>query len=123
MRTSIALRRFAVFAACACLAAGCRRGGGADAAGPAKIDTANTAWEDGMSADQVQEEARAMSPEEAAQAGLAVDTSIHLEELGARDSIPGRAQPTPPPATSGATDTVPQAAPPVGAQPTPAKQP
>jgi hypothetical protein len=126
MRIPSAVRPVALFAACALLAAGCRRGERADAAGPAKMDTANTAWEDGMSAQQVESEAQAMSPEQAAQAGLSVDTTIHLEELGPRDSVPGGgAAPTPAPATSGAgrADTLPAAAPPVGARPQSGNEP
>ena len=108
MQMSMIARRLAVFAACACAAAGCRRGEG-DAAGPAKMDTTNARWEDGLSAEQVQDSARALSPEEAAQMGLAVDTSIHLEQLDSRDTLPGGgAAPTPPPSAggSGATDSV-----------------
>jgi hypothetical protein len=112
MQMSMIVRRTAVLAACACLAAGCKRGGGGEA-GAAKMDTTNTQWEDGLSAEQVQDSARALSPEEAARMGLAVDTSIHLEQLDSRDSAAGGgAQPTPAPsaAGSGATDTVPKAA-------------
>ncbi|HEU0299208.1 MAG TPA: hypothetical protein VFR37_07130 [Longimicrobium sp.] len=84
------LRRFAVVppaAACLLLAACPGRGGGD---GTAKMDTANAQWEDGLSAEQVESEAKALSPEEAARMGIAVDTSIHLEQLDARDSLPGR---------------------------------
>jgi hypothetical protein len=108
MQMSMIARRVAVFAACTLAAAGCKRGAG-DAAGPAKMDTTNTQWEDGLSTKQVQDSARALSPEEAAQMGLSVDTSIHLEQLDQRDTLPGGgAQPTPPPSAggSGATDTV-----------------
>lgn len=112
------LRRSFVFlpAACLALAACPGRGGGGD--GAVKMDTANTQWEDGMSAEQVQTEARALSPEEAARMGIAVDTSIHLEQLDQRDTLPGGgAAPTPAPATSGATDTMPKPAPPAASQP------
>ncbi|HEX2078336.1 MAG TPA: hypothetical protein VHG08_11525 [Longimicrobium sp.] len=98
------LRRFlSLPAAGACLLlAGCPGRGGGD--GAAKMDTANAQWEDGLSAEQVQSEAKALSPEEAARMGIAVDTSIHLEQLDARDTLPGGgAAPTPAPATSGAT--------------------
>jgi hypothetical protein len=111
MQMSMTVRRLAVFAACALAAAGCKRGGG-DSAGPAKIDTTNAQWEDGLSAEQVQDSARALSPEEAARMGLAVDTSIHLEQLDTRDTVAGGgAQPTPAPSAggTGATDTVPRA--------------
>jgi hypothetical protein len=108
MQMSMTARRLAVFAVCLFAAAGCKRGRG-DAAGPAKMDTTNANWEDGLSAEQVQDSARALSPEEAARMGLAVDTSIHLEQLDSRDSAAGGgAQPTPAPSASGsgATDTV-----------------
>jgi hypothetical protein len=109
MQMPMTVRRAAVFAACALAAAGCKRGGGDAAAGPAKMDTTNAQWEDGLSAEQVQDSARALSPEEAARMGLSVDTTIHLEQLDARDTTPGGgAMPTPAPSEggSGATDTV-----------------
>jgi len=90
-------------AVCLVLAA-CPGRGGEGERGAVKMDTANTQWEDGMSAQQVQTEARALSPEEAARMGIAVDTSIHLEQLDGRDTVAGGgAAPTPAPATSGAT--------------------
>lgn len=107
MPMSMIVRRLAVFAACACVAAGCKRGAG-DAGSAAKMDTTNAQWEDGLSAEQVQDSARALSPEEAAQMGLSVDTTIHLEQLDPRDTLPGGgAQPTPAPSAggSGATDS------------------
>ncbi len=90
-------------AACLLLAACPGRGGGD---GAAKMDTANARWEDGLSAEQVESEAKALSPEEAAQMGIAVDTSIHLEQLDTRDTLPG-----------GAADTTPAPADSVGAAP------
>jgi hypothetical protein len=108
MQMSMIARRLFVFAACACAAAGCSRGEGGSA-GPAKMDTTNAQWEDGLSAEQVQDSARALSPEEAARMGLAVDTTIHLEQLDQRDTLAGGgAAPTPAPSAggSGATDTV-----------------
>lgn len=107
MQMSMIARRAAVFAACAFAAGGCKRGG-SDPAGAARMDTTNTQWEDGLSAEQVQDSARALSPEEAARMGLAVDTTIHLEQLDQRDTLPGGgAQPTPAPSEggSGGTDT------------------
>ena len=104
MRLTSPARRLAALAACACLLAGCKRGR-ADTAGPAQIDTANTEWEDGMSAEQVQTEAQAMSPEQAAQAGISVDTTIHLEQLDARDTLPGGRAAAPAAGDTGATDT------------------
>lgn len=80
------LRRLFLVPASVLLAACPGRGGGD---GPAKMDTANAQWEDGLSAEQVESEAKALSPEEAARMGIAVDTSIHLEQLDARDTLPG----------------------------------
>ena len=95
------LRRFLSVPACLLLAACPGRG---DGDGAAKMDTANAQWEDGLSAEQVESEAKALSPEEAARMGIAVDTSIHLEQLDGRDTVAGGgAAPTPAPATSGAT--------------------
>lgn len=122
MQMSMIARRLAVFTVCACAAAGCNRGE-RDTAGPAKMDTTNTQWEDGLSSQQVQDSARALSPEEAAQMGLAVDTSIHLEQLDGRDTLPGGGvQPTPAPSEggSGGTDAVGTGTQPV---PQPATQP
>ncbi len=79
-------RRLPLALAAALLVAACGRGG-EKGAGPAKMDTTNKEWEDGLSSQQVETEARALSPEEAAQMGIAVDTSIHLEALDARDSV------------------------------------
>lgn len=85
---NLILRRLFALSALACVAtAACNKPEGEAAAGPAQVDTTNDDWEDGMSASQVADSARALSPEEAAQAGLAVDTSIHLEQLDARDSV------------------------------------
>ncbi|HEX8394370.1 MAG TPA: hypothetical protein VF665_18640 [Longimicrobium sp.] len=82
------LRRAVVLSAFLCVAAGaCKKSGSDAAAGPVQVDTTNDDWQDGMSASQVQDSARALSPEEAAQAGLSVDTTIHLEQLDARDSV------------------------------------
>ena len=109
MQMSKTARSAALFAACGLAAAGCGRGGDEAAGGPARMDTTNAQWEDGLSAEQVQDSARALSPEEAARMGLAVDTTIHLEQLDARDTLPGGgAQPTPAPSEggSGGTDSV-----------------
>ncbi|HEX2207404.1 MAG TPA: hypothetical protein VHG93_06960 [Longimicrobium sp.] len=114
------LRLFFVFLPAVSLALAACSGRGGEGDANVKMDTANAQWEDGLSAEQVQSEARALSPEEAAKMGIAVDTSIHLEQLDQRDTVPGGgAQPTPAPATSGAgaADTLPAPAPPVGSQP------
>lgn len=86
MPISSSVRRLSVVAA-AFLLAGCNGNKDEAAAGPAKMDTTNQEWDDGLSAQQVQAEAQAISPEQAAQMGIAVDTSIHLEALDARDSV------------------------------------
>jgi hypothetical protein len=115
MPKPILRRFFPVFLPAACLALAACPGRGADGErGAVKMDTANTQWEDGMSAQQVETEAKALSPEEAARMGIVVDTSIHLEQLDSRDTLSGAA-PTPPPATTGATE--PDSVPPAGAQP------
>ena len=109
------LRRLpSVFLPAACLVlAACPGRGGDGERGAVKMDTANTQWEDGMSAQQVETEAKALSPEEAARMGIVVDTSIHLEQLDSRDTAAAAgAAPTPPPATSGAPDSTPAPAPP-----------
>jgi|GEM_PF-6546601 len=104
MPMPIPRRLFAVAVSAVCLVLAACPGRGGGEAGAVKMDTANTQWEDGMSAEQVQSEAKALSPEEAARMGIAVDTSIHLEQLDSRDTTAGGgAQPTPAPATSGAT--------------------
>jgi hypothetical protein len=66
--------------------AGCREEDGADDGPAVSVDTANKDWTDGLSNTQVQEQAREMTPEQAAAAGMAVDTSIHMENLGNSDS-------------------------------------
>lgn len=107
MQMSMIVRRLAVFAACAGAGAGCNRGETDAAAGPARMDTTNAQWEDGLSTQQVQDSARALSPEEAAQMGLSVDTTIHLEQLDGRDTLPGGGVlPTPAPSAGGGADTV-----------------
>lgn len=80
-------------------------------AGPAQTDTTNQDPLDGLSSEQIQEQARPMTPEEAAAAGIAVDTSVHLENLGEPDSalIPGA---VPPPGGRMARPDSPQASPP-----------
>jgi hypothetical protein len=78
-----AVAAFALLAGVA--AAGCRKEEPRRELPPAAIDTTNKSWEDGVSGAQVQEEVVPMSPEEAQARGL-VDTTTHLENLGADDS-------------------------------------
>lgn len=70
----------------AALLAGCRGGGDEQEGPPVAVDTTNKDWADGLSAQQVEAQARAMTPEQAAAAGVAVDTTIHMENLGNSDS-------------------------------------
>jgi hypothetical protein len=102
MQMSMIGRGLAVLLTCVS-ALGCKPDSKDAAAGPARIDTTNAQWEDGLSAEQVSDSARALSPEEAAQMGIVVDTSIHLEQLDARDSL--GTEPTA--RESGAADSVP----------------
>jgi hypothetical protein len=107
--------RAALVAALA-LAAAC--GGEGDAAderaGPAAaLDTTNADEMDGMSAQQVENQAQAMTPEQAEQAGI-VDTTIHVENLQSSDSTPagvvapeGNAGPQAAATAAGGRDTVP----------------
>ncbi|HEX8695380.1 MAG TPA: hypothetical protein VF746_23410 [Longimicrobium sp.] len=109
--------RYALVLATALLAAGCDRGGGDEQAGAAvDVDTTNKDWADGLSTSQVQAEAKAMTPEEAARSGIA-DAGIHVENLGSADSTPAGAQnndttpsaPAPAPAAPTRRDTAPKA--------------
>lgn len=87
--------------ALAAVLAGCGRGdeGGASSLGSVKVDTANDAPLDGVSDEQLKRQAQALTPEEAAARGVAVDTSIHVENLGSSaDSVSAA-----PPATVDAT--------------------
>lgn len=102
--------RRALFAAAAVLLLGACREDGEDARAPAvRMDTANASWEDGLSAEQVESEARGLSPEEAAAQGLAVDTTIHLEVPLAGDTVfvPRGNDPTPPPVDTADRDSAP----------------
>lgn len=106
------LSRAALAGALLLSAAGCGGGGEGDEANApaAAIDTTNAELMDGSSTQQVQAQAKAVSPEEAARLGL-VDTTIHLENLSSSDSTPpGATLPgAPNPGAQAATraDTVP----------------
>jgi hypothetical protein len=73
--------------------AGCKKNneGNASDLGPVKVDTANNQPMDGVSDTQLKEQARALTPEQAAAQGVAVDSSIHVENLGSEDSTPAGA--------------------------------
>jgi hypothetical protein len=65
------------------LLAGCGRGGGEERgalADTARMDTTNQQEMDGLSREQIQQRARAMSPAQAEALGI-VDTTIHVENL------------------------------------------
>lgn len=82
------------------LAAGCDREDRGAAAAPevAETDTTNDQALDGLSSEQVEEQARPLTPEEAARLGMTVDTTIHMESLTSpEDSALMRGgQPAPP---------------------------
>ena len=83
------LSRGALVGALMILSAACGGGGaenGSDAPA-ARIDTTNTEPLDGSSTRQVQQQAEALTPEQAAARGM-VDTTIHLENLSSSDSTP-----------------------------------
>ncbi len=80
--------------------------------GPADIDTTNASALDGLSNQQIEGSAEAMTPEQAQQLGI-VDSSIHVENLGSADTVaprPGTRDNLPPPpvqrADSAGRDTV-----------------
>jgi hypothetical protein len=79
--------------ALAAVLAGCRKDdeGGASNLGPVHVDTANNTPMDGVSDEQLKSQAQALTPEEAAARGVAVDTTIHVENLGSSDSTPAGA--------------------------------
>src|SRR3954471_10221336 len=97
----------------AAVLAGCKQGDdeGASSLGPVHVDTANNAPMDGVSDEQLKSQAQALTPEEAASRGVAVDTTIHVENLGSSDS---------PPAGAANNDTTTRA---TGASPAPATRP
>ena len=98
------LRRAAMsLAAGALLLGGCKKDGGApDAGAGVDVDTTNTEALDGLSTEQLGEQAVPLTPEQARARGM-IDTTIHLENLGPRDSFPAgsNAGPTPSPDTTG----------------------
>ncbi|HET7233148.1 MAG TPA: hypothetical protein VFJ16_24270 [Longimicrobium sp.] len=73
--------------------AGCKKDnqGNATDLGSVKVDTANNQSMDGVSDTQLKEQAQALTPEQAAAQGVAVDTTIHVENLGSQDSTPAGA--------------------------------
>jgi hypothetical protein len=90
------------------LAAGCGRSGESDTAPAAHVDTTNADALDGMSSREVQAQAEALTPEQAAARGIAVDSTIHVENLSSQDSTPPGASAAPP--QPGRTGTVPPTA-------------
>jgi hypothetical protein len=79
-----------------------------DGTDAARMDTTSPSWEDGLSAQQVESEARALSPEEAEAQGLTVDTTIHLELPQDQDTLllPRAGEPTPAPVAPDEFDTL-----------------
>jgi len=79
--------------ALAAMLVGCKQGdeGGASSLGPVNVDTANNTPMDGMSDEQLKRQAQALTPEQAAAAGMAVDTTIHVENLGSDSASAGAA--------------------------------
>lgn len=109
MLQPILRRRLAAAAAAVLLVGACGDDGGDAPLPAARRDTANPDWEDGLSAEQIEAKARALSPAEAAAQGLVVDTTIHLEtplEEGDTTFLPLGDQPTPPPVDPADADTV-----------------
>ena len=99
------------------LAAGCKKDeGGASDLGPVHVDTANNTPMDGVSDEQLKSQAQALTPEEAAARGVALDTTIHVENLGSQDTTPAGAAnndtatkaPAPPPAPAPAAAAAPK---------------
>jgi hypothetical protein len=91
------MKRFGRIAGCGLMAAaallgGCRKGGDNDrAAGPpVQVDTADNTPMNGVSDEQLKEQAKALTPEQAAAQGM-VDTTTHIEDLGGQDSTPAGA--------------------------------
>lgn len=94
------MTRAARFAGCglvlaAVALAGCQKNQeetGASNLGPVHVDTSNNTPLDGMSDAQLKQQAQALTPEQAAAAGVAVDTTIHVENLGdSSDTTPAAA--------------------------------
>ncbi|HYH79800.1 MAG TPA: hypothetical protein VEX86_08380 [Longimicrobium sp.] len=118
------MTRAARFAGCglmlaAVALAGCKKEGDANASdiGAVNVDTANNQSLDGVSDTQLKAQAQALTPEQAAAAGVAVDTTIHMENMSSADSTPGGAANNdtagtpPPPAAAPAAAPAPTAPP------------
>ena len=69
--------------------AGCKRQppDNSTSLGPVHVDTANTTPLDGMSDEQLKNQAQALTPEQAAARGM-VDTTTHIEDLGDDSAAP-----------------------------------
>jgi hypothetical protein len=78
---------------------------GASTLGSVHVDTANNATMDGVSDQQLKAQAQALTPEQAVAAGMMVDTTIHMENLGDSDTASASRR-------AAATDTAAKAAPP-----------
>jgi hypothetical protein len=87
------LMRGAAGAALLLAAAGCGRGDEVQGTPAAQVDTTNSDALDGMSSREVESQAEALTPEQAAARGIAVDSSIHVENLSSSDSAPAGTSP------------------------------
>lgn len=66
---------------------GCAKRDGDDraAGSPVQVDTADNTPMNGVSDEQLKEQAKALTPEQAAAQGM-VDTTTHIEDLGGQDT-------------------------------------
>ncbi|MBV9110581.1 MAG: hypothetical protein JO306_14320 [Gemmatimonadetes bacterium] len=76
----------------AAMLGGCKKGRDDDrsAGPPVQVDTSDNTPMNGVSDQQLKEQAKALTPEQAAAQGL-VDTTTHIEDLGGQDSTPAGA--------------------------------
>jgi hypothetical protein len=75
--------------------AGCKREPEAAAGeGTVTVDTANPSPLDGVSDAELKRQAQGLTPEQAAAAGVAVDTTIHVEDIQGQDTVKRAVPPT-----------------------------
>ena len=89
------MKRAVRVAGCGLLAvavlAGCRKKDPDEVSGSnagVTVDTSDNTPMNGMSDEELKKQAQALTPEQAAARGVAVDTTIHIENLGSQDSTP-----------------------------------
>ena len=92
------MKRAVRLAGCGLLAAavlaGCKKKDGDEVSGSnagVTVDTSDNTPMTGMSDEELKKQAQALTPEQAAAQGVAVDTTIHIENLGSQDSTPAGA--------------------------------